>query len=167
MRQRGGGILDIELRDKTNLIDHYFQLHATFGTGDSMGANFINSSEQFSKRSKPKRSFTMPLTNPRKYRCAMSILSNYVPNCTVRAEVSCAVEALADKNIPDPQEFAEKLLRAVRIAEAEPLRAVTHNKGIMNGIDAVVLATETTSGRSKPASTRTQPETGSTQFISC
>jgi hydroxymethylglutaryl-CoA reductase len=37
MRQRGGGILDIELRDKTNLIDHYFQLHATFGTGDSMG----------------------------------------------------------------------------------------------------------------------------------
>jgi hydroxymethylglutaryl-CoA reductase len=74
--------------------------------------------------------------------------------------------ALADKNIPDPQEFAEKLLRAVRIAEAEPLRAVTHNKGIMNGIDAVVLATETTSGRSKPASTRTQPETGSTQSLS-
>jgi hydroxymethylglutaryl-CoA reductase len=71
----------------------------------------------------------------------MSILSNYVPNCIVRAEVSCKIEDLADKNIESPQAFAEKFIRAVRIAETEPFRAVTHNKGIMNGIDAVVLAT--------------------------
>jgi hydroxymethylglutaryl-CoA reductase len=70
----------------------------------------------------------------------MSILSNYVPNCLVRAEVSCPVEELMnDKN--DARVFAEKMVRAVTIANVEPHRAVTHNKGIMNGIDAVVLAT--------------------------
>jgi len=137
MRQRGGGILNIELRDKTNLIDGYFQLHATFDTKDSMGANFINSClEQFSKTlTQQAEVYALDVE------IIMSILSNYVPNCLVRAEVSCPVEALAEKNIPDPQQFAQKFLQAVRIAEVEPFRAVTHNKGIMNGIDAVVLAT--------------------------
>ena len=68
----------------------------------------------------------------------MSILSNYVPECIVRAEVSCKVEDLGGKN---PQKFAQKFEQAVKIAEIEPYRAVTHNKGIMNGIDSVVLAT--------------------------
>jgi hydroxymethylglutaryl-CoA reductase len=50
MQKRGGGILDIILKDKTDLLPNYFQLHATFETKDSMGANFINSClEQFSK----------------------------------------------------------------------------------------------------------------------
>ena len=50
MQKRGGGILDIELRDKTSEIANYFQLHATFNTKDSMGANFINTClEQFAK----------------------------------------------------------------------------------------------------------------------
>ena len=49
MEKRGGGILDIELRDKTDDIENYYQLHATFETLDAMGANFINSClEQFS-----------------------------------------------------------------------------------------------------------------------
>jgi hydroxymethylglutaryl-CoA reductase len=71
----------------------------------------------------------------------MSILSNYVPNCLVRAEVSCPIEDLAEKKLEHPAEFAEKFVQAVQIAQVEPFRAVTHNKGIMNGIDAVVLAT--------------------------
>ena len=71
----------------------------------------------------------------------MSILSNYVPQCLVRAEVSCPVSELASKDIKNPQLFAAKFKQAVNIAEVEPFRAVTHNKGIMNGIDAVVLAT--------------------------
>ena len=70
----------------------------------------------------------------------MSILSNYVPDCIVRAEVSCPVEELADHGMTG-EAFAAKFVRALKIAEAEPYRAVTHNKGIMNGIDAVVLAT--------------------------
>src|SRR5690554_1004591 len=71
----------------------------------------------------------------------MSILSNYVPDCLVRAEVSCPVKDLTENPSINPEEFANKFIQAVRIAEVEPVRAVTHNKGIMNGIDAVVLAT--------------------------
>jgi hydroxymethylglutaryl-CoA reductase len=103
-----------------------------------MGANFINSClEQFAKTFKNKsEEFGI-----QSIQIVMSILSNFVPNCVVRAEVSCAISELnEDANITS-SEFAEKFLTAVKIAEVEPYRAVTHNKGIMNGIDAVVLAT--------------------------
>ncbi|MCP4053216.1 MAG: hydroxymethylglutaryl-CoA reductase, degradative [Mesoflavibacter sp.] len=137
MEKRGGGILDIQLIDKTTDLDNYYQLHATFETLDAMGANFINSClEQFAKTFKTEAE--TQLAEP--VEIVMSILSNYVPECLVRAEVSCKVEDLAEKDI-DPNTFAEKFVQAVKIAEIEPYRAVTHNKGIMNGIDAVVLAT--------------------------
>jgi len=137
MQQRGGGILDLHLKDKRDLLDNYFQLHATFETKDSMGANFINSClEQFATTLKEEAQ-----NSDLDIQVIMSILSNYVPNCLVRAEVSCPIEDLTEKNIPNPQEFAERFIQAVQIAEVEPFRAVTHNKGIMNGVDAVVLAT--------------------------
>ncbi|WP_139958514.1 hydroxymethylglutaryl-CoA reductase, degradative [Flavicella sediminum] len=132
MRKRGGGILAIELRDKTSDLENYYQLHVTFETKDSMGANFINScleaiADEFEKEG---------------IQIVMSILSNYVPECVVRAEVSCKVEdLLPGSSTIDPTEYAEKFKNAVAIANVEPHRAVTHNKGIMNGIDAVVLAT--------------------------
>jgi hydroxymethylglutaryl-CoA reductase len=143
MQKRGGGILDIELRNKTHLIENYYQLHATFETVDSMGANFINSClEQFAKTLKEEALLNESFSEEEKnIQIVMSILSNYVPNCIVRAEVSCRVEELIEKNITNAQDFAKKFVRAVQIAEVEPFRAVTHNKGIMNGIDAVVLAT--------------------------
>ena len=143
MQKRGGGILDIQLRDKTSEIPNYFQLHATFNTKDSMGANFINTClEQFAKTLETKANDYNGFSPEEKnVQIIMSILSNYVPNCVVRAEVSCPIEQLSeDKNI-DSNEFAQKFATAVKIAEIEPYRAVTHNKGIMNGIDAVVLAT--------------------------
>jgi hydroxymethylglutaryl-CoA reductase len=137
MQQRGGGILDIQLKDKRNLLENYFQLHATFETKDSMGANFINSClEQFAATLKEEAQ-----NAGLEVQVIMSILSNYVPNCIVRAEVSCPIEELKEKHITNPQDFAERFVQAVQIAEAEPFRAVTHNKGIMNGVDAVVLAT--------------------------
>lgn len=136
MEKRGGGILDIELKDKTDILENYYQLHCTFETLDAMGANFINSClEQFAKTFSEA---SERLENP--VEIVMSILSNYVPECLVRAEVSCKTEDLTTKEM-DGQEFAEKFVRAIAIAKAEPRRAVTHNKGIMNGIDAVVLAT--------------------------
>lgn len=138
MQKRGGGISDIQLIDKTAALENYYQLHATFQTKDSMGANFINSClEQFAKTFKNKsEEFGMP-----SIQIVMSILSNFVPNCVVRAEVSCPVSELNEDKNNTSSEFAEKFLTAVKIAEVEPYRAVTHNKGIMNGIDAVVLAT--------------------------
>ena len=139
MEARGGGILDIELRDKTSEIEGYYQLHATFETLDAMGANFINSClEQFSKTFTEQAEASGAIEA---IEIVMSILSNYVPECLVNVEVSCPVEQLNEDQTISPQEFAEKFVQAVRIAEIEPYRAVTHNKGIMNGIDAVVLAT--------------------------
>jgi len=128
MEQRGGGILAIELVDKTDVLSNYYQLEVTFETKDSMGANFINSCLEAIAKKFEKENIEI----------VMSILSNYVPECLVRAEVSCKVEELGGQN---PQKFAEKFCQAVQIASVEPYRAVTHNKGIMNGIDAVVLAT--------------------------
>ncbi|WP_204343915.1 hydroxymethylglutaryl-CoA reductase, degradative [Psychroserpens algicola] len=143
MEQRGGGITSVELRDKTDDIKGYYQLHATFETLDAMGANFINSClEQFAKTLENEaQQFELFSAEEKDIETIMSILSNYVPNCLVRAEVSCAVEQLNENQNISAQEFAEKFVQAVNIAEIEPYRAVTHNKGIMNGIDAVVLAT--------------------------
>jgi hydroxymethylglutaryl-CoA reductase len=143
MQKRGGGILDIILKDKTHLLPNYYQLHATFETKDSMGANFINSClEVFAKTLKEEALVFESFSEEEKnIEVVMSILSNYVPDCIVRAEVSCPIEDLAEKHIENPNEFATKFVQAVQIAEVEPFRAVTHNKGIMNGIDAVVLAT--------------------------
>ncbi|MGI9550258.1 MAG: hydroxymethylglutaryl-CoA reductase, degradative [Aurantibacter sp.] len=143
MEKRGGGISDIELRDKTSALADYYQLHCTFETKDAMGANFINSClEQLAKIFKEEAQRNSTFTDDEKeIEVVMSILSNYVPNCLVRAEVSCAVDDLKINALISPTEFAQKMVRAVSIANAEPHRAVTHNKGIMNGIDAVVLAT--------------------------
>jgi hydroxymethylglutaryl-CoA reductase len=138
MERRGGGILDIELRNKSEDLEHYYQLHATFETLDAMGANFINSClEQFATTFKTEADSNLDGA----LNIVMSILSNYVPNCLVRAEVSCPIPDLKSKDISDPEVFVQKFKQAVNIAEIEPFRAVTHNKGIMNGIDAVVLAT--------------------------
>ncbi|MGB5462652.1 MAG: hydroxymethylglutaryl-CoA reductase, degradative, partial [Aureibaculum sp.] len=128
MRKRGGGILDIELKNKTDKLDNYYQLHVTFETKDSMGANFINSCLEAIAKGFNKDDVDI----------VMSILSNYVPECLVRAEVSCSVKDLVKQ---DAELFAQKVYQAVQIAQVEPYRAVTHNKGIMNGVDAVVIAT--------------------------
>ena len=142
MEKRGGGINDIVLRNLTDKIEGYHQLHCTFETLDAMGDNFINSClEQFAKTLKEEAQNHKAFTKEEKnIEVVMSILSNYVPNCLVRAEVSCPVSELGSDDMP-ADEFAQKFVQAVNIAKAEPYRAVTHNKGIMNGIDAVVLAT--------------------------
>ena len=136
MNKRGGGILNIELLNLSHTIENYFQIKAIFDTQDAMGANFINSClEQFAK------TFKDNFTEKNEIEIIMSILSNYVPECIVKAEVSCDVKKLSDTNIIDPFDFANKFVRAVKIAEVDRYRAVTHNKGIMNGIDSVVIAT--------------------------
>jgi hydroxymethylglutaryl-CoA reductase len=136
MNKRGGGIKSIELLNFSDKIENYFQIKATFDTHDAMGANFINSClEQFSKTFKDNFKDTTEIE------IIMSILSNYVPECIVKAEVCCEVDLLSDSSIINPLDFANKFVRAVKIAEVDKYRAVTHNKGIMNGIDSVVIAT--------------------------
>jgi len=143
MRARGGGIIDLKLVDKRSDMENYWQIEALFDTCDSMGANFINSClEQFSKTLQTAIEADNSFAAEEKaIQVVMCILSNYTPECVVRAEVSCKVEELNGDAGISPEEFAQKFQRAVRIAEIEPYRATTHNKGIMNGIDAVIIAT--------------------------
>ncbi|NJN78580.1 MAG: hydroxymethylglutaryl-CoA reductase, degradative [Saprospiraceae bacterium] len=142
MQKRGGGILDIELLDFTDVEADYYQLRATFETCDSMGANFINSVlEAFGESLKIYVIETEDFQNEEEeLTIIMAILSNYTPECVVRASVECPIEAF---NIDgkDNSAFAKKFEKAVKIARLDPYRATTHNKGIFNGIDAVVLAT--------------------------
>tara|TARA_S200000501_G_scaffold21747_1_gene19032 strand:+ start:2212 stop:3519 length:1308 start_codon:yes stop_codon:yes gene_type:complete len=142
MESRGGGINDIQLIDKTSDLKGYYQLFATFNTVDAMGANFINSClEKFSKTfSDSINKFNRVGFKKESIEIIMSILSNFVPNCLVEASVACNVSDL-NKLEPKSKNFAQKLVKAVEIANIDIHRAVTHNKGIMNGVDAVAIAT--------------------------
>ncbi|MEZ7992776.1 MAG: hydroxymethylglutaryl-CoA reductase, degradative [Flavobacteriaceae bacterium] len=142
MKKRGGGLLDIILINATDSLEGYYQLHCTFETSDAMGANFINTcleeiAKTFESTSKLYTDFISKKTFPE---IVMSILSNYVPECLVKAQVSCPVEEMSANGM-DGETFVLKFIRAVEIAKVDKRRAVTHNKGIMNGIDAVILAT--------------------------
>lgn len=144
MEKRGGGILDIELLDKSDELKDYYQLRASFETCDSMGANFINSVlEEFGRSLRAfianRRDFS---AREKKCEVIMAILSNFTPDCVVRTSVECDIEELGKfPNGMDAKTFADRFCQAVWIASIDPYRATTHNKGIFNGIDAVVLAT--------------------------
>jgi len=146
MEKRGGGILDIELISFETVEPEYYQLRASFETCDSMGANFINSVlEHFAGALEDFFTDYAGLSDlERDAEVVMSILSNYTPNCLVKAWVECPIDSFADlarSQGMDAATLAYRFARAVRIAQIDPYRATTHNKGIYNGIDAVVLAT--------------------------
>ena len=141
MKKRGGGISSIQLIDKTDELKSYFQLSVDFNTSDSMGANFINSClESMSKKIK-ELSDEYFKKNNYSINIIMSILSNYTPDCIVESYAECDINDLVDITNIEPKEFAEKMKYAFDIAKIDISRAVTHNKGIMNGIDAILIAT--------------------------
>ncbi len=144
MEKRGGGILDVELLDFTEKETGLWQLRASFDTCDSMGANFINSVLENFARTLEAWLAEQPdfAEDEREVEVVMAILSNYTPDCLVRAWVECPVTKLDGvAEGLSGEDFAEKFATAVRIACLDPYRAATHNKGIFNGIDSVVLAT--------------------------
>lgn len=144
MEKRGGGILSLKLVDRTFDEPGYYQLMTEFETCDAMGANFINSileliGRNFKEMVSKEKTFT---DEEKELQIIMAILSNYTPECRVKAYVECKVEDLNDPSLGMPAfEFAEKFSRAIRISKVDITRATTHNKGIFNGIDAVVVAT--------------------------
>lgn len=138
MESRGGGVKSWTIEHRPEVMPNYYRLDVRFGTADAMGANFINTClevmgrtlEQFVRENNPDSNT----------RVIMAILSNYNPGSTVTASVSCPVEEMITKGAT-PQEFSERLVMATRIACCDVHRAATHNKGIMNGIDALMIAT--------------------------
>lgn len=144
MRKRGGGILGMRLIDYSTQIPDYYQIRVEFGTGDAMGANFINSVlEQFGHSLQDFFAERNDLSEDlRKVEIIMTILSNNTPDCRVKVWVECPVNQLdgIDETLSG-EEYAKKFKKAVDIAHIDTDRATTHNKGIYNGIDAVVIAT--------------------------
>ena len=143
MKKRGGGINSISLIDKSSEYNNYFQLSISFNTIDSMGANYINSClEIITKKMIEEIESSNDLSEQEKdINIIMSILSNSTPNCIVEARAECKIDEIGNINGISCNEFAEKYFHAVEISKIDIGRAVTNNKGIMNGIDSVLIAT--------------------------
>ncbi len=142
MKKRGGGILTIDLENTNNNEPNYYEIKVEFETVDSMGANFINTCLEV-MASELKNYLDSELGKSQDTcEIIMAILSNYTPECLVECRVECDIEQLpAISGNLSASDFARKFKMAVDIARENLGRAVTHNKGIFNGIDGVLIAT--------------------------
>lgn len=137
MKARGGGLTELFLIEHEPHLGKIFEVQAIFETANSMGANFINSCLE-----RMKSVIDNKLQEQNLGSTIMAILSNYTPNCIVKCWVECPIEDLNELAMPlSPEIFAKRFSQAVHIAKVDKHRATTHNKGIFNGIDAVVIAT--------------------------
>ena len=129
---RGGGALDLELRPLRNTaLGDMLILHLLCDVRDAMGANLVNSAAER----------IAPLVERISGgRVNLRILSNLSDRRLARASGTIAQEALAMDDASGA-EVVQWICEAAAFAEADPYRAATHNKGIMNGIDALMLAT--------------------------
>jgi hydroxymethylglutaryl-CoA reductase len=128
---RGGGARDLEVRVLGEPADQMLCVHILVDCQDAMGANLVNTvAEAAGER----------LARIANARVGLRIVSNLADRRRVR--VSCTVPgtALATDSMSG-EKVIDGLVSASRFAELDPYRAATHNKGIMNGIDAVVIAT--------------------------
>jgi hydroxymethylglutaryl-CoA reductase len=129
MSSRGGGLVDVgvETLSEPSLL----RIHLYIDVRDAMGANILNSAAEASVGALER------ITGGKK---VMAILSNSARRRRARAEFEIDVDRLARAGLSG-SEMARRIELASRIAESDPNRAVTHNKGIMNGISALALAT--------------------------
>jgi hydroxymethylglutaryl-CoA reductase len=126
--RRGGGTRGLEVRD---LGDGMLVVHFLIDCRDAMGANLVNTvAEAVADR-------IAALSGGQ---VGLRILSNLCDKRCVRVRCSIPVEALTE-NGQSGTAVRDGIVRASRFAEADPYRAATHNKGIMNGVDPVILAT--------------------------
>jgi hydroxymethylglutaryl-CoA reductase len=131
MKARGGGAKDVEVRLVQVGAETHAIVHLIVDTQDAMGANLINTMCEG----------VAPLIERASGgRVRLRILSNLADLRLARASCRVPFEALADFGFSGA-EVAHGIAEASRFADADPYRACTHNKGVMNGIDAVALAT--------------------------
>lgn len=119
LKRRGGGVQSLSLR----LIDEMGIIHVYVDCCDAMGANIINQILEYLK------SPIEALTHESIDICILSNLND--------SKLTCATVQIDDV---DPQ-LGERIERASRFAECDPYRAATHNKGVMNGIDPILIVT--------------------------
>ena len=135
MLARGGGARDVEVRvlpaPEGPRGEPLLIVHILIDTQEAMGANLINT---VAEGIAP---LIEQITGGKVY---LRILSNLADRRLARAMCRIPLAQLADFNMPGEQ-IAEGIAQASRFAEADPYRAATHNKGVMNGIDSVAIAT--------------------------
>ncbi len=138
MDKRGGGIKSLELLPLDKLSNTY-KLELRVNTCDAMGANFINS--LLEAMSAEFRKIVIENHFENHFEIIFAILSNYTPECLVEASVALNLNQINEIDGMSAQHFFSKFKKAVDIAKFDKFRATTHNKGIMNGVDSVVIAT--------------------------
>ena len=132
MFNRGGGIVDVYVRGLKNKNSNYFSIEIIVNCLEAMGANLLN--EIAEKMSIYLKNQKYVLQNP-----ILRVLSNLSIYRKATSEFKIDVTTLNYKNI-DGYDLANLIVKANQIAKDDPFRASTHNKGIMNGIDAVAIA---------------------------
>ncbi len=129
---RGGGPRDIEVRLLSDTpVGTMLVIHLIYDCRDAMGANMINTACE---------ALAAPLEQMTGGRVGLRILSNLADRRRARAECTIPASELAFERYSG-EEVAQGIVEAWAFAAADPYRAATHNKGIMNGVDPVVIAT--------------------------
>jgi len=127
----GGGARDLEVRVLDSQGGPMVVVHLLVDTRDAMGANAINTMNEAIAP------LIEEISGGKVY---LRILSNLADHRLARASVTISPENLAKKDFPG-EKAVEGIISAYHFAQADPYRCATHNKGIMNGIDAVIVAT--------------------------
>jgi len=130
--RRGGGAKGIEVRRLDTAVGPMLIVHLLFDARDAMGANAINTACEV---------LAADIECLSGGRVNLRILSNLNDRRRARAEVIIPASAFATSNIPDGRTVVRGIVEAQAFAHADPYRAATHNKGILNGVDAVAIAT--------------------------
>ena len=132
LRDLGGGPKDLEVREISHsAIGPFLVLHLLMDVRDAMGANVVNTACEFLAPA------VEELTGGRVH---LRILSNLADRRLASARCTIPTSSLAFKEYSG-EDVRDGIIEAWAFADADPYRAATHNKGIMNGIDAVLLAT--------------------------
>lgn len=132
--KRGGGAIDLDVRMINEGTSKYSQMlivHLYVNTCDAMGANIINTMAE---------SLAPVVEHVTKGKVYLRILSNYADQCLAKATCTIPPHLLESEGFTG-EEVRDGVIQAYEFAASDPYRAVTHNKGIMNGIDPVIIAT--------------------------
>ncbi len=132
LKSRGGGARDLEVRlFESSPIGPFLVIHLIYDVRDAMGANAVNSAcERLAPR-------VEAITGGKVH---LRILSNLADRRIARARCTIPLDELAFESFSG-EEVRDGIIAAYAFAAVDPYRAATHNKGIMNGVDAVVIAT--------------------------
>ena len=129
--KRGGGIREIWVEEKSTDKERFYIFYVSVDTKEAMGANMLNTILE---------ALVSPIEALTGGESIMAILSNLATNSVVTARCVLSPRIL-DTRTTKGEDVINRIVLASEFSKADPYRATTHNKGIMNGIDSVVIAT--------------------------